>query len=122
MKNTSEIVSLARELYHDDVNEDEENREMAHDDLRFATGEGHWTEQARAEREATNRPVITVNRMPQFIRQVTGAADEYQYVNPAHDYPQVITYKPSPGRLDAVISKTGGANPREFLKRTCDGL
>lgn len=58
----------------------------------------------------------------EFIRQLTGAADEYQYVNPAHDYPQVITYKPSPGRLDAVISKTGGANPREFLKRACDGL
>ncbi len=56
----------------------------------------------------------------EFTREDTGAANEYQFVNAAHDYPQVITYSPSPGRLDAHISLMNGEKRSEFLKRACD--
>ena len=47
------------------------NREDALSDLKFVAGD-QWPEDVRMQREAQGRPVITINRMPQFIRQVTG--------------------------------------------------
>lgn len=47
------------------------NREDALSDLKFVAGD-QWPEGVRMQREAQGRPVITINRMPQFIRQVTG--------------------------------------------------
>lgn len=50
---------------------DRGNREDAADDLRFVAGD-QWLDAVRRQREAQGRPVLTINRMPQFIRQVTG--------------------------------------------------
>ncbi|MBU6232385.1 hypothetical protein KGP36_07160 [Patescibacteria group bacterium] len=47
------------------------NRELAADDLRFIAGE-QWDARLRRSREATNKPVITENVLPQFINQVVG--------------------------------------------------
>lgn len=51
---------------------DRENRRLAYEDLAFAIGEGHWTPEDRAKRDAAGRPALVVNRMGQFVRQVTG--------------------------------------------------
>lgn len=48
--------------------ERDNRREMALD-LSFASGD-QWPETVRADRERTGRPMITVNRLPQFINQV----------------------------------------------------
>lgn len=50
---------------------DRGNREDALSDLKFLAGD-HWPSDIRAAREAQGRPIITVNRLPQFVRQVTG--------------------------------------------------
>lgn len=50
-----------------------ENRELASEDFRFAAGE-QWPDEVRFQRERSNRPCLTFNRLPQFIRQVTGDA------------------------------------------------
>lgn len=50
---------------------DRENRLEALDDLKFRAGE-QWGQKEKAERVADGRPCITTNRMPQFVRQVTG--------------------------------------------------
>lgn len=50
---------------------DRQNIEDAESDLKFIAGD-QWPEAARKEREAAGRPVFTINRLPQFIRQVTG--------------------------------------------------
>lgn len=55
------------------------HRERAQEDLRFAVGE-QWPEQERLDREAEGRPCLTINAMPQFIRQVTG---QVRALNPA---------------------------------------
>lgn len=59
------------ELFNEDWKADEENRDASYDDLRFLAGD-QWDASARAEREAARRPMITVNRVGQFVRQVTG--------------------------------------------------
>jgi hypothetical protein len=50
-------------------------RELAREDMKFRLGE-QWPENVKAQRELDNRPCITINRVPQFIRQVTN--DERQ--------------------------------------------
>lgn len=75
-----EIVKRAVEQYAEDVDADRENREAARKDLLMLTGEGQWPEAIRAEREAEGRPCLTINRLPQFVRQVTG---DIRRVNPA---------------------------------------
>ena len=55
------------------VQEDEENRKLALEDLEFAFVEGkQWPEAIKAEREGDGRPCITINKLPTFINQVVG--------------------------------------------------
>lgn len=51
---------------------DRVNRDDAMDDLKFRAGD-QWPDAIRNERQAQGRPVITVNRMGQFIKRVSGA-------------------------------------------------
>ncbi len=48
-----------------------ENIAQAYEDLEFRAGE-QWPAYARQARERSKRPILTVNRIPQFVRQVTG--------------------------------------------------
>lgn len=50
---------------------DRNNRDDALEDQRFLGGD-QWPEGVRRIREADGKPVITVNRMGQFVRQVSG--------------------------------------------------
>lgn len=67
----SDFLRLARERYEQGVDAERENREDAEDDLRFRSGD-QWPEGVPEAREAEKRPCLTINRMPSFIRQVTG--------------------------------------------------
>lgn len=75
----NDLVRLARERLTEALDADETNRLDAEDDLKFINGD-QWPEQARRERENANRPTLTVNRLPQFVRQVTG---DIRQMNPA---------------------------------------
>lgn len=48
-----------------------ENITQAYEDLRFRAGD-QWPKEAIAQREADQAPILTINRIPQFVRQVTG--------------------------------------------------
>lgn len=50
---------------------EQENITNGRDDQRFYAGD-QWPERARLARDKEHRPIITINRLPQFIRQVTG--------------------------------------------------
>lgn len=67
----AELLRVARERYQKSVDSDRENREAGLEDLEFLAGE-QWPEEIREERQGDGRPVLTINRMPQFVRQVTG--------------------------------------------------
>lgn len=60
-------MSLANEFYTAEF----DNYQKGRDDQAFYIG-AQWDEMARQEREQANRPVITINRIPGFVRQVTG--------------------------------------------------
>jgi hypothetical protein len=79
-KKTDQIVEIARRRMSDAVDADRDNRARAMDDLQKLTGEGQWPDAIRRERESDSKPCITVNRLPQFVRQVTG---DIRRMNPA---------------------------------------
>lgn len=73
------ILEAARKRIDEAASADLDNRERAQNDLEFLIGE-QWPEAVRQEREGEGKPCITVNRLPQFVRQVTG---QIRQMNPA---------------------------------------
>lgn len=67
-----DLIATARERMKLASDADEENRERALDDLRNLSGIGQWPDDIRAQRERDLRVCVTVNQLPQFVRQVTG--------------------------------------------------
>ena len=68
---TEEFLRRMLERYDRSVTADQENRLAAIDDLRFRSGI-HWPTNLQNAREQDDRPVLTINQVPQFVRQVTG--------------------------------------------------
>ncbi len=66
----TKLLTTARERLDASYNFDRENRREAATDLAFIAGY-QWPESIRKERQAAGRPILTINRLPQFIRQVT---------------------------------------------------
>jgi hypothetical protein len=50
-----------------------ELRRNQKEDMEFRAGDRQWDETSRQERAMEGRPCLTINRIPQFIRQVTNA-------------------------------------------------
>ena len=83
MKQQKDMQKI-RERLDDALEADEENRDKALDDLEFIAGY-QWPDDIRRAREADGKPCLTINRMPQFVRQITG---DIRQSNPAIDvYP-----------------------------------
>lgn len=64
------LYEAAREAVEQAWLHDKDNRAEAAKDLTFLAG-AQWPEEVRREREAEGRPMLTINRLPQFVRQVT---------------------------------------------------
>jgi hypothetical protein len=73
------LLDLARTRMAESQDADRENRGRDMDDLQKITGK-QWPDKIRNEREADNKPCLTFNRLPQFVRQVTG---DIRRMNPA---------------------------------------
>lgn len=63
-----DVVKEAREALQLSYDFDRDNRREAAEDMRFISGD-QWSTAARAERKG--RPIITINRSSQFLRQVS---------------------------------------------------
>lgn len=66
------LLAEAKENYRRGYERDKDNIEAGYDDLKFLDGEGQWDSSIREERKRDDRPCITVNVLPQFVRQITG--------------------------------------------------
>jgi hypothetical protein len=66
----ADIVKRAKECYRLGMDATAEWRESALEDLNFLAGE-QWDPNVKGQRDAQGRPALTVNRLPQFVRQVT---------------------------------------------------
>lgn len=65
-----EILAEARKFYDDVIAYDSENRSNALADLEFLMGD-QWDMMARQIRQVEQRPCLTINKLPAFIKQVT---------------------------------------------------
>jgi hypothetical protein len=70
-KAQQDLLRTAREQFETAVEFDRENRDEALDDFKFMAGE-QWPQAVESARRTNGRPCLTINRLPQFVRQVTG--------------------------------------------------
>lgn len=73
MANAEDILSEAKEAFTLASDHEDDNRTLAHDDLEFARLGKQWPE-AVVEGRGKERPALTINKMPSFIRQVVNDA------------------------------------------------
>jgi hypothetical protein len=64
----ADLIKSARQALETSYQYDRDNRQEAMADLRFCAG-FHWSDKDRADRKG--RPMITINRSQQFLRQVS---------------------------------------------------
>lgn len=83
-----DILNLAKEKFERAQEAENDTREEARDDIRFARLGEQWPLQIKRQRELDNRPCLTINKMPAFIRQVVNDARQNKpgiVVMPADD-------------------------------------
>ena len=74
MTRDNDILKDAQEAFRLASDAESDNRIAALDDLRFGRLGEQWSEAVRKRRDAEDRPCLTVNRLPAFMRQVVNDA------------------------------------------------
>ena len=69
-KSDKEIVELAKKRFKLCETAEEVIRQDAIDDLEFRLG-NQWPEHVKQERTNSARPTLTINKMPQYVRQIS---------------------------------------------------
>lgn len=67
---TQEFLETAFARFKQAEEAEREIRKEALDDLKFRAGD-QWPDEIKRQRDQDNRPCLTVNKLPQFIRQIT---------------------------------------------------
>lgn len=91
----TKILNLAKERFKLAEEAEKELRELALEDLKFASGE-QWPDAILRKRKAKNKPCLTVNRIPQFVRQVVNDIRQNKpaiKVSPVDDNADIDTAK-----------------------------
>jgi hypothetical protein len=65
-----ELIKEARERFRESQDGTDYNRTTAHEDIVFSRLSEQWPADIQKLRKAENRPCLTINKMPAFIRQV----------------------------------------------------
>lgn len=102
-KEDADIVAEARTRIQEAYDADRKNREEAAIDLAMLAGRDHWT--AEAQQARRNRPMLTINRLPQFVRQVTNSirqSDLSIKANPVDSGPDTLMAKIYNGLLKQI--------------------
>lgn len=69
---SEKLLPEFRQRWEDAYLREMQNIVDEYDDLAFAEGEGQWDPKVKRDRQLADRPCLTENRIPQFIRQITG--------------------------------------------------
>ena len=67
----AEFLKEAKEKFKQSQEAYDDIRSNFRDDIEFYDGENHWPSEVRADRSTDGQAVLTINRMPTFVRQVT---------------------------------------------------
>lgn len=103
-----DIVQEAQERLEAAWVQDRENREDAFMDLKFLAGD-QWPDEIRQQREAQNRPCLTINRLPQFVNQVA---------NTVRVNPPAIKAIPAGGEATAELAEIYSGLMRQIQYRS----
>jgi len=90
-----EIVERAKERFSSAVSFWSESRLKAMDDVQMRVG-NHWPSAELAKRQLAGRPTLTVNKIPQFCRQISNEMRQNKMsikVNPVDDQGDIETAK-----------------------------
>lgn len=90
-ENWPEIIKTAKKRFKRGISAQRDNRVRYEEDLKFIDGQNHWDKDLKTIREEDGRPVMTVNRMPGFVRNV---------VNDAKQNPPGMKVSPVDGKAD----------------------
>lgn len=89
-----DLLAEAKEAFAAAHEAETNNRTLAAEDLRFSRLGEQWPDQIRKQYETDGRPMLTINRLPAFIRQVVNDARQNKpsiKVHPADDKADVAT-------------------------------
>ena len=64
------IIRMAKKRFKDVDEAEAQIRKLAIEDLKFRTGD-QWPDDVKTQRNLDGRPCLVINRLPQFIRQIT---------------------------------------------------
>jgi uncharacterized small protein (DUF1192 family) len=90
----NEFLKLALERFKFCAEAENEFRKECLSDLKFYQGEGQWDLDIKNSRIADRRPCLTINRLPQFVHQVSNEVRQNKpaaKVSPVDDYGDVKT-------------------------------
>jgi hypothetical protein len=92
-RSTEEFLRLAHDRFKQCCEAEASCRKESLDDLEFSVGR-QWPADIETQRQADGRPCLTMNRAPQFLRQVTNEQRQQRpstVINPAGDSSDVET-------------------------------
>jgi hypothetical protein len=94
-----EILATAKERFEQAISRESHNRERQMEDIRFAASSPddpwQWDEKTIQDRKLSMRPMLTINKMPQHIRQVT---NDIRQNRPS------IRYRPADDKADPEVA------------------
>lgn len=70
LEETEKLLSVAKERYAQVIENEGDIRRLETEDMEFRAGK-QWPDEIKNQREVDRRPCLTINRLPQFVRQVT---------------------------------------------------
>ncbi|MDR9813103.1 portal protein [Rhizobium hidalgonense] len=71
---SEDLLAKGRTAFERCQDAEQDNRMVALDDIRFSRLEEQWPQQIIQQRQTEQRPCLTINKMPAFIRQVVNDA------------------------------------------------
>ena len=69
-----DILDEAKERFKDSLEDESHNRTESLNDVRFVRLAEQWPEEIKRQRERDQRPCLTINKLPAFVRQVVNDA------------------------------------------------
>ena len=94
-----DVLETAKKRFQTALEQSEHNRVRAREDIRFAASSPddpwQWHELDAKKREAQSRPMLTINKLPQHIRQVT---NDIRQNRPS------IKYRPADNNADVEVA------------------
>jgi hypothetical protein len=108
-KTSDTVIKDALDRFEESQSGSDYNREAAYEDIKFARLAVQWPEDIRKQRQAEARPVLTINKLPAFIRQV---------VNEARQNKPGIKVSPADGGADVATAEVIGGLIRSIERNS----